>query len=335
MAKNTKAYDDYGHNVKEEPYEYDAYGHPIGGGATAGTGVEAEASGEATIVPYADYGSDSDGGSPSEGDEVVETEAEPTEEVVEEEQAPWTPEDPDAGKPSCGLSTKVPALKVDDAPVYEKSAQQIAWEKMHGGTIQDIIEKEGYGIKEETQQLMRKQQFDILKSREKENLRLLKQNLERRGITESGIWFSEEQKIKATTTRALAASMTEIQIKSAFIKMASFERALGLSAQFLAYLSRESELAYQPKLYTWQAEQQAKLARFQAQMEIRKIQLMQCYARKNMILQGQINSGLQAQLIAGNKEIAQMEIDAAMERAKYEAGMNFIGIVLGGVSALF
>ena len=286
-------------------------------------GDDPDAIGGATAVP-----STSPGGGGQTTIDIVE-------EVVEEVQEPWISEDPTLGSGTCGRSGKVSSIKVEEAPAYEKSAEQLAWEEMHSGTIQDIIGEKGYGIPEETPELIQMQLLNTLKTREAENIRLLQQDMERRGITDSGLYFSEEQKIKATTTRALATGVTDIKIKSAFMKMASFEKALGLSAQFLSYLSRESELAYAPKMATWYAKQQAKLVEYQAAMEIKKINLMQHYAQQNMYLQAKLTSELNTQMHTYNVEIAQMEIDAAKERAKAEMGANVFGAILGAISGGF
>lgn len=283
-----------------------------------------------------------DDGQDGGGDELGQTTPIPTDPTDEElgiteegavEDEYTTPDYGRVEEPSFG-ATKVGGIKVDDAPAYEKSEEQIAWEKEHSGQIQDIIDKGGLGIDEATQQLMRQQQFDILKSREAENLRLMAADMERRGITNSGLWFSEEQKIKSTTTRALAASMTEISIKSAFMKMASFENALGLSAQYLGYLSEQSQLAYAPKLATWQAKQQAKLAQYQAKVEVYKMKLNQAYTVNNMSYAAEIASDAAHQQYIYEKEMAIMEMEAAAAIAKEEAGMNFIGMAIGGLTSL-
>ena len=273
---------------------------------------------------------------PSTAEEEVAEEEVAGEDVLEEvvvEDEYVTPDYGRVPEPEFG-DVKIPGIDVDEAPAYEKTPEQIAWEKMHSEQIQDIIDKKGLGIDEATQQLLRQQQFDILKSREKENLRLLAADMERRGITSSGLWFSEEQRIKATTTRALAASMTEISIKSAFMKMASFENALGLSAQYLGYLSEQSQLVYAPKLATWQAKQQAKLAEYQAKVEIYKMKLNQAYTQNNMSYAAEIAADAAHQQFIYEQELAIMEMEAAAEAAKAEAGMNIFGIILGGITSI-
>ncbi len=257
------------------------------------------------------------------------------EEVVEDVPVdPWTlPEHEEVPIPDFD-SKAAPALEVDPAPAYKKSAAQQAWEDLYGGTIEDILAEGGRGIDEETQTLMRKQIRDVLRSREEENLRTLHNRMEERGITNSGLIFSEEQKIKATTTKALAASMTEIKIKSAFMKMASFENALGQSGQFLGYLAEQSMYAHSVEMTSWQNEQQAKLIRYQANVEIFKIKLQDAYNKQNMYLQQQLQSELNTQMHQYNVEIAEMEIEWAKEQSKMEMQANIFGVIFGGISGL-
>ena len=256
------------------------------------------------------------------------------EEVAPAEEPYVTPDYGRVPEPSFG-SIKLPGIKVDEAPAYEKTPEQIAWEQAHGGRIEDILQKGGLGIDEETQQLMKQQQFDILKAREKENLRLMEADMIRRGITSSLLWFSEEQKIKATTTRSLAASMTEISIKSAFMKMASFENALGLSAQYLGYLSEQSQLAYAPKLATWQAKQQAKIVAYQAKVEVYKMKLNQAYTQNNMSYAAEIAADVAHQQNVWDVEMAVMEMENNAEIAKAQGAGNLLGTIIGGVTSLF
>ncbi|MBA7553747.1 hypothetical protein ES705_46346 [subsurface metagenome] len=137
---------------------------------------------------------------------------------------------------------------------------------MYGGTIADIIKARGEGIPEETINLMIRQQTQMLTAREDENLRVMHNDMERRGITNSGLVFWNQQKIKSATTTALANSITDIQIKSSLMKMASFENALGHAGQFLGYLQEQSKMIYVGKMATWEAQTQANLIQYQAQI---------------------------------------------------------------------
>ena len=170
--------------------------------------------------------------------------------------------------PGVTAPPKIPQYKVEDAPEYEKTPEQLAWEEMYSGTVKEIIEQGGRGIDDKTQQLMLRKATLMLQSRETENLRLMRDDLERRGISNSGILISETQKIKATTTRALAASITDVQIKSALMKMQSFENTLGHAGNYLAYLADQSKMAHVPKMATWQMQQNFNLVKYQAEIQV-------------------------------------------------------------------
>jgi len=191
---------------------------------------------------------------------------------------------PQVSLPSLG-SINVPAPAVTPAPEYKPSPEQLAWEQQYGTQLHEWLEAGGYGIPEETQALMAQQTTDVLKAKETEDIRVMRNNMERRGITNSGFIFSNEQKIKANTTMTLAKSITDVKIQSAIMKMASFEKAMGATAQFLGYLSEQSQLKYQPEFATWQAQQQATLYQYQAKMDLYKTQLQQAYTQQNMQLQ--------------------------------------------------
>lgn len=168
--------------------------------------------------------------------------------------APAVPEIPEIPKP-----------EVTPAPEYEPSPEELAWRGEYGDALREWREAKGYGIPEETQAQMMQQATDILKARETESIRVMRNNMESRQITNSGFILANEMTIKSNTTIALANSVTDIQINSALMKMASFEKSMAASAQFLGYLSEQSKLAYAPKLQTWQAEQQATMEQWRAQ----------------------------------------------------------------------
>ena len=306
------------------PYEeYDEYGY----GAHVGLGAGAAAVGGATLTPPVTPVSEPKPEAEPSVAEVVEEV--PVEEVPVE--APWAlPEHKPVPEPRFE-PTAIPEIKVEPAPAYEKSPQQLAWEEMYGGELTDLIKEGGRGIPEATQQLMKKQIYEGLKGREQESLRKLRQDMEERGITNSGLLFSEESKIRSATTKAMASSITEIGIKSAFMKMASFERALGMAGNFLGYLSQESQLAYAPRMATWQAKQQAKLVRFQANMDVYKMKLQQAYTVNNMYTAQKLESELNEQVFQQNIVLAEMEIEAAQEMAKAEAAGSISGTIVGGI----
>lgn len=171
--------------------------------------------------------------------------------------------------PTMPAVTPTPTIlptEVSPAPEYAPTEEERAWAEMYGGTIADIIKARGEGIPEETINLMIRQTTQSLNAREDENLRIMHNNMERRGITESGLVFWNQQKIKSATTTALANSITDIQVKSALMKMASFENALGQAGQFLGYLQEQSKMVYVGKMATWEAQTQANLIHYQAQI---------------------------------------------------------------------
>ncbi len=182
----------------------------------------------------------------------------PTPEVppLEPTPAPEVPEIPE-----------IPMPEITEAPAYEPSPEELAWRGEYSDALREWREAKGYGIPEETQAQMMQQATDILKARETEAIRVMRNNMESRQITNSGYIFANEMTIKSNTTLALANSVTDIQINSALMKMASFEKSMASSAQFLGYLSDQSRLAYAPKFATWQAEQQATMAQWDAQQK--------------------------------------------------------------------
>jgi len=232
--------------------------------------------------------------------------------------------------PSLG-DINVPAPAVTPAPPYEISPAQTAFEEMVGGKITDWVEAGGYGIPEETQAQMIQQQTDVIKAGEAESLRVMKNNMERRGITNSGFIFAGEQAIRSNTSKTIAAGIADIQIKSALMKLASFEVAMGQAAQFLGYLGEMSALKYQPVFQTWAAQQQANLYQYQAKMDIYKTQLQQAYQQQNLILAGNIAAEAAEQQHIWDVEITEMEIEAANQQAAAEGAGKVFGTTLGWI----
>ena len=178
-------------------------------------------------------------------------------------EAPEVPE-----MPAVTPAPTIPTITVAPAPEYKPTPEEAAWAEMYGGTVADIIKARGEGIPEETINLMIRQNTQALQSREDESLRIMHNDMERRGITNSGLVFWNQQKIKGATTIALANSITDIQIKSALMKMASFENALGHAGQFLGYLQEQSKMIYVGKMATWEAQTQADLIQYKSQISV-------------------------------------------------------------------
>lgn len=234
---------------------------------------------------------------------------------------------------------------VTPAPAYQKTPEQQAWEDMYSGKVTDWVQAGGYGIPEETKTAMIQQQTDSLKSLETENIRVMRNNMERRGLTNSGFIFSNEQKIRANTTTAIAKSVTDINIQSSLMKMASFEKALGAAGEYLGYLSTQSQLENAPGMATWNAQQQANLTAFtvnaqatltqyQAQMDIYKTNLVEAYHKQDMQAQYLIDKQLQDYRITGEKEIAMMTIEANAAAAKVQGQYALLGALSGGLTRL-
>jgi len=231
----------------------------------------------------------------------------------------------------CSQSGKPPVtpVTVTPAPPYEISPAQQAFEDMYGGKITDWVEAGGYGIPEETQAQMIQQQTDSLKAGEAENLRVMRNNMERRGITNSGFVFANEQAIRSNTSKAIASGIADIQIKSALMKMASFETAMGQAGQFLGYLSEQSQLKYAPEFATWQAEQLAKMQAWQAEIDFQKMAINQAYQTHNIRLQAQLTSQLAEKQHQYDLELAEMELEANQKAATAQGIGSIFGTVLG------
>jgi len=293
-----------------------------------GAGVGAPATGGATITQPSVKPEDDD-------NDIAST---ITEDVIEEE-IPVAPDDEwferpeDVPIPEYDPNAIQP-VNIPEAPAYVQSQEQQDWAKMHSEQIQNIIDKQGIGIDEATQQLMKQQTWDLIKADRNERLRRLKQNMETRGITNAGLYLSESMKIHANATKALAASVTEVKIKSAFMKMASYENALGLSQNFLSYLSEQSQLEYAPKLAAWSKRADAKIAAQAASVQVYVTKLQQAYAINNMNAAASIEAQFTTQQNIWAMEAAELEQENAIELAKYSAAGSVSGSLVGAIPML-
>jgi len=249
---------------------------------------------------------------------------------------------PITGTPSAGAAAttpgafgaNIPAPAVTPAPAFEISPEQKAWEEQIGGYISETLEMGGRGIPEETQALMTQKTTDILKAKETEDIRVMRNNMERRGITNSGFVFSNEQKIRSNTTVALANSITDLNIQNSLMKLSSFETTMGQAAQFLGYLGEMSQLKYQPEFATWQAEQLTKMQAWQAQIDIQKMAINQAYQQQNIKLTGELQSQLSEQQHGYDIELAEMELEAKQKAAAAEGAGNIMGTASGAIISL-
>lgn len=209
-------------------------------------------------------------------------------------------------------------------PPYQKSPEQEAWESQFSGYLKESLENP-QGIPEDIKDQMNVDLFNSVKAQEEENIRVMRNNMERRGITNSGFVYSNEQKIRANSTKVMAENIRNIEIQDAMMKLSSFENAMGRTAQYLGYLSNESYLAYQPKLMEWQAK-----------FDVYKMQLNQAYQQQNMQLQAQLTGQLQQQQNAFQMEMFQMELEASQNQAKTQGLWNIIGTIGGAfISSIF
>ena len=248
---------------------------------------------------------------------------------------------PQVGDPTAIPTVEMPTFEpgaispptLTPAPPYEISPEQQELMDTLGTQLTDWVTSGGYGIPEETQAQMIQQQTDTLKAREQESIRVMNNNMERRGITNSGFVYANEQAIRSNTSVAIAGVIADVQIKSALMKMASFEKAMGAAAQFLGYLSEQSQLQYAPQFATWQAEQLATMQAWQADFDKYKIELNYAYQTQNTLLQSQLLSE-QAEIQHGwDIELAEMEIEMNQNIAQAQGAGQLIGSASGLVGS--
>ncbi|MFZ7134344.1 MAG: hypothetical protein ACOWWR_18515 [Eubacteriales bacterium] len=204
--------------------------------------------------------------------------------------------------------------KAPDVPEYNTSPETQAWIDKMDSYISQGLEQGGYGIDEKTQNQMIQKQKDIIAAKEQESIRTLKNNLEARGLSDSGYEFDKTMEIKAQGTIALADSITDIQIQNSMIKLASFEKMMGLGAQMISVLSEESWRKYQPKMLE-----------YQANVDLYKQAIGQAYTEHNMELAYQYDSMLQQQNQEFEQQMFEMKIEASQEAAKTQGWGQIIG----------
>ena len=212
--------------------------------------------------------------------------------------------------------------EVPTVPPYEKSPEQIAHEEEYGEDLREWREAGGYGIPEDIQTKMIQKETDILKAREAENIRIMKNNMERREITNSGFVFANEQTIKSNTTVAIANNIRDVQISSALMKMASFEKAMGATAQFIGYLANESLKAYAPKMAQWEKEAQYRLTEYgvEASYGMAKADLEASYALAGYGVAAEYGmAGYQAKVQGA---LAQFQVNAMAIMTEWQGKMD-------------
>jgi len=248
------------------------------------------------------------------------------------------PVTPPAEMPTFGGGAAAGILipEVTPAPAYEIPPEMQEMMDLYGNTLTDWVTEGGYGLSPEVQAQMIQVQTDTLKAREQEAIRVMTNNMERKGITNSGYLQANTNMITSNTTVAIAGAIADVQIKSALMKMASFEKAMGATAQYLGFLSEQSQLMYAPEFATWQAEQMATMQVWQGKMDIYKMELNQAYQTQNLTLQAELQSQLNQEQNAFDQSMLEMEIDATQQAAQAEGIGNIIGMILGiGASLIF
>lgn len=242
---------------------------------------------------------------------------------------PITPTAPTTPVFGEGAAAGIPTPVVTPALAYEISPELQEKMDLYGDKLTDWVTSGGYGLAPEVQAQMIQVQTNTLKAREAENIRVMKNNMERRGITNSGFLISAESNIHSNTSVAIAGAIADVQIKSALMKMASFEKGMGAMAQFLGFLSEQSQLAYAPEFATWQAEQLATLQHWQGKLDVYKMELNQAYQTQNMTLQAELTSQLNTEQHQFNIELAEMEIESNNKIAMAQGIGGIFGTILG------
>ncbi|GAF72781.1 unnamed protein product [marine sediment metagenome] len=228
-----------------------------------------------------------------------------------------------------GAAAGIPTPEITPAPPYEIPPEMQEMMDLYGDKLTDWVTSGGYELSPEVQAQMIQVQTDTLKAREQENIRVMRNNMERRGITNSGYLQANENMITSNTSVALAGAIADVQIKSALMKMASFEKGMGAMAQFLGFLSEQSQLAYAPEFATWQAEQLKTMQVWQGKLDVYKMELNQSYQTQNMRLQAQLTSQLNQEQHQFDLALAEMEIEANQQIALYQGIGGIFGTVLG------
>jgi hypothetical protein len=225
------------------------------------------------------------------------------------------------GKDGCGGAGGVcgagGAGGLPGAPLYETSPEAQAWMNRYGKYVSEGLEQGGYGMDAATMQKYQNNIYDTVKAQEQESIRTLRNQLEARGLTDSGYEFERVSYIRAEGTKTLARSINDLQIQNSLMKLSSFENLMGHSANLIGMLNQETYMKYQSKLYDWQA-----------QVDIYKMALAQSYQQKNMKLAYQYDSMMQSQQMAWQKEMMEMEIQATQQAAKMQGWGNIVGKVL-------
>jgi len=216
-------------------------------------------------------------------------------------------------------------LEVPQAPTlppYKPTAELEALSTQVGGAISGIIAEGGIGMGEETKEQLFLREAEIINASTAQAQRNLEDKMAAQGLSDSGMAFSEGMKLASKSTIAMANVMRDVAIQDSLMKIASYQNALGLGVQFLSYLSEESWRQYQPVVEQWKA-----------QVDMYKLAIQDAYNKQDLALAHRYDMELSQFQAQTQKELAQMEIDAAAKAAKKKNWWDIAGVGLGLVAA--
>ena len=217
------------------------------------------------------------------------------------------------------LEANIPQL-----PPYKPTAELEKLSTQVGGAISDIITQGGIGMGEETKEKIFQREAEIINASTAQANRNLEDKMAAQGLSDSGMAFSEGMKLASKSTIAMANVMRDVEIQDSLMKIASYQNALGLGVQFLSYLSEESWRQYQPTLWQWQA-----------QVDVYKLAIMDAYNKQDLALAHSYDMDLAKFKAETDIKLNQMTIDAAADAAKKKNWWSILGMVIGGIFALF
>ena len=212
-------------------------------------------------------------------------------------------------------------LEVPQAPTlppYKPTAELEQLSGQVGGAISGIIAEGGIGMGEETKEQLFLREAEIINASTAQAQRNLEDKMAAQGLSDSGMAFSEGMKLASKSTIAMANVMRDVAIQDSLMKIASYQNALGLGVQFLSYLSEESWRQYQPVVEQWKA-----------QVDMYRLAIQDAYNKQDLALAHRYDMELSQFQAQTQKELAQMEIDAAAKAAKKKNWWDIAGTGLG------
>jgi len=215
----------------------------------------------------------------------------------------------------------ISTLEIPQAPTlppYKPTAELEALSTQVGGAISGIIAEGGIGMGEETKEQLFLREAEIINASTAQAQRNLEDRMAAQGLSDSGMAFSEGMKLASKSTIAMANVMRDVTIQDSLMKIASYQNALGLGVQFLSYLSEESWRQYQPTILNWQAK-----------VDMYKLAITDAYNKQNLDLAHSYDMELSKFQAQTQKELAQMEIDAAAKAAAKKNWWDIAGTGLG------